>query len=535
MPTRLTQVAAPPDRPLPLYILYPLFFVAIYLTHYSLLSLPWFWDEAGYYIPAALDFFRTGSLIPHSTLTNAHPPLPSVLLAGWWHLAGLSIQGTRTFLAMIAAAALLGIFALARTLAGNAVAIATTLLTAIYPIWFVQSTLAHADLFAAVFTLWALAQYFQPNRTPATLINIAGLFSLAALSKETAIVTPFALILAEIFMKSQPWRWRDRNEEAKTLQTLLALAFPILPLLLWYAYHRHITGFIFGNPEFLRYNATANLSPMRILLSLWHRLVHLFFHMNMWVPVACTLAILPVKPRVPTADEPTLTRQTLITLAILVATNALAFSILGGALLTRYLLPMYPLILLVCVTTWHQRLKQWRMLTALALAGFLAALFINPPYSFAPEDNLTYRDFITLHQRAITLIARDFPYATVLTAWPATTELEHPDLGYTAHPIHVTPIDNFSLAEIQKAAHSPSDFDTALVFSTKWVPPASQLSLTRHTEQADTKFFDFHRDLSPEEIAQILHGQILWQAHTHGEWAAILRFPRSNEAQLMRR
>jgi len=34
-------------------------------------------DEAGYYIPAAWDFFRTGSLIPITTLTNAHPPLPA--------------------------------------------------------------------------------------------------------------------------------------------------------------------------------------------------------------------------------------------------------------------------------------------------------------------------------------------------------------------------------------------------------------------------------------------------------------------------
>jgi hypothetical protein len=529
MPTRLTQVAAPPDRPLPLYILYPLFFVGVYLAHHSLLSLPWFWDEAGYYIPAALDFFRTGSLIPHSTLTNAHPPLPSILLAGWWRLAGTSIEGTRIFLCMVAASALLGIFALARTLAGNAVALVTTLLTALYPIWFVQSTLAHADLFAAAFTLWALAIYFKPTRTGPDLINLAALFSLAVLSKETAIVTPAALVLYELARILQQKRVpHDRRSAAKAIVGLLtSLTFPILPLILWYAYHHHVTGFTFGNPEFLRYNATANLSPARILLSLWHRLVHLFFHMDMWVPIACTLAILPIKPL---PGKPGLSRHTLITIAVILLANAVAFSILGGALLTRYLLPMYPLILLVCATQWHQRLKQWPALAALAAAGFLAALFINPPYSFAPEDNLTYRDFITLHQRAIRLIDHDFPYATVLTAWPATAELEHPDLGYTNHPIRTTPIDNFSFEQIQKAAQDPSAFDTALVFSTKWVPPATQLSLTRHTEQSDTKFFDFHRDLSPEEVAQILHGQILWQAHSHGEWAAILRFPRSNEA-----
>ena len=69
-------------------MLYPLFFVAVYLFHLRLLRLPYFWDEGGYYIPAAWDFFRTGTLIPQSTVTNAHPPLPSILLASWWHLSG---------------------------------------------------------------------------------------------------------------------------------------------------------------------------------------------------------------------------------------------------------------------------------------------------------------------------------------------------------------------------------------------------------------------------------------------------------------
>jgi hypothetical protein len=558
LPTRLTSLAAPPERPLPLWILYPLFFVGIYLAHRPLLRLPFFWDEAGYYIPAALDFFRTGALIPHSTLTNAHPPLPSLLLAAWWRLAGLSIEGTRTFIAMIAAAALLGVFRLARLLAGNAVAVATTALTALYPIWFTQSTLAHADIFAAAFSLWALSFYFQraigasqnarhldrSGETPefrlSSLVAIALLFSLAALSKETAIVTPLALALWELTTLWVPHPRGARVGSASTkphpIPTTLALLFPLIPLILWYAYHHHVTGFTFGNPEFLRYNATANLTPARIALSFWHRLVHLSFHMNLFVPVVCALAVLPMLKREDIPAPAALTPSTLKTIAIILFANALAFSILGGALLTRYLLPLYPLILLVCVALWHQRMRRWPALAALTAIAFAAALFINPAYSFAPEDNLTYRDFITLHQRAIALLANDLPNATVLTAWPATAELSYPDLGYVAHPIDTFPIDNFSLPEIQKAAtvlaHDPAAFDTVLIFSTKWTPPANALSFTRHTESTDTRFFDFHRDLQPEEAATLLHAQLLWQAHSHGEWAAILRIPHPTQASL---
>ncbi len=51
------------------------------LLHAPLLRLPYFWDEAGYYIPVARDLYLTGSLIPHSTLSNAHPPLVMAWLA----------------------------------------------------------------------------------------------------------------------------------------------------------------------------------------------------------------------------------------------------------------------------------------------------------------------------------------------------------------------------------------------------------------------------------------------------------------------
>jgi 4-amino-4-deoxy-L-arabinose transferase-like glycosyltransferase len=515
---------------IPLWVLYPLFFVTIYLAHYRLLRLPYFWDEAGYYIPAAWDFFRLGTLIPQTTVTNAHPPLPSILLAAWWHLSGYVVSGTRTLVCMVAAAGLLGAYKLAKNLATTSVAIVTALLTAIYPIWFAQSTLAHADIFAAAFTLWGLAFYLDNTEAAHkrnTLLT-ALLFSLAALSKETAIVTPAALALweATLFIRTR----REPASRRSHLNWLLALLAPILPLATWYTYHHHKTGFVFGNPEFLRYNATANLDVYRIALCLWHRLLHLTTHMNMFVPVVCAIAVLfiPVSPDAPQA----IAKPQLKGIAVVLLVNWIAFSILGGALLTRYLLPMYPLILLVCVATWRRHLRQWWPLAAFSAAAFLAGIWINPPYAFAPEDNLTYRDMIVLHQNAVHFIDRTYPQATVLTAWPATSELSRPELGYTDHPLKTVAIENFAIDQIQKAAADPGSYDVALVFSTKWEPPANHIDLGRHHESADTKYFDFHRDLSPTEVASLLHGDIVWQSHRKGEWAAVLHFPRIVEATL---
>ena len=152
-------------------------------------------------------------------------------------------------------------------------------------------------------------------------------------------------------------------------------------------------------------------------------------------------------------------------------------SALGPALLTRYLLPLYPLILLLCVSTFYRRVPYWWGLVLLSAASFLIGLVRNPPYKFAPEDNLNYADVIRLHQQAIRQIVTRFPGTTVLTAWPATDELTKPELGYLKKPMAVIKIADFSLPEIQKAAGSAQDFSVGFAFSTKYDPPRLWLDL----------------------------------------------------------
>src|SRR5436190_8512571 len=57
------------------YAYFYLFFLfVVFLTHSIILDLPYFWDEMGQFIPAALDILREGAWIPRSTLPNVHPP-----------------------------------------------------------------------------------------------------------------------------------------------------------------------------------------------------------------------------------------------------------------------------------------------------------------------------------------------------------------------------------------------------------------------------------------------------------------------------
>jgi hypothetical protein len=515
------------DAPIPGWMVFPVIFAALYASHFSLMRLPYYWDEAGYYIPAAWDFFRTGSLIPVTTLTNAHPPLPSVYLAIWWKVSGFFPEVTREAVLIVAGAGLMAVWRLAQRLAESGeVAFWTVVLTGLYPVWFAQSTLAHADIFAAACTLWGLV-YTLPDRERRPRVG-AIWFMAAALCKETAIVIPMmlaALAVAEGFRAAPASRIRRWAEAAW-------LASCVVPLLAWYAWHFAKTGFVFGNPEYLKYNAQANLEPLRVLAAFGHRLLHLFAHMNMFVPVLLTLAAMMLRPRVDAKgnERPRISTASMSRIFILLLVNALLFSVLGGALLTRYLLPMYPLVLVVAVSTIYRRVPFWQALAMLSAVAFVAGLFVNPPYRFAPEDNLEYARVVRLHLAGIGQLNRRFPGSTVLTAWPVADELTKPELGYLKTPYEVDRLEDFTADQIERAAVEPGRYSTALVFSTKYDPPSLPLSLGPKSEEMDRRYFGLHHDLPPEAIAIRLGGALVWQREDHGQWIALIRFNRQFEA-----
>ena len=114
-------------------------FIALLLLHVPLLRLPYFWDEAGYYIPAALDFYRAWLLIPKTTLPVGHPPLVTVYLGLVWRLFGYSVWAARAAMTLIAAATITSLYALGRRVASREIAAWSALLLALSPLFFAQN------------------------------------------------------------------------------------------------------------------------------------------------------------------------------------------------------------------------------------------------------------------------------------------------------------------------------------------------------------------------------------------------------------
>jgi len=520
--------------------LFLIFFLLLIGDHLSLISLPYFWDEAGYYIPAARDLLG-GSLIPHSTPSNAHPPLVMAWLALMWKIFEQSIPVTRCSMLALAAFSLTGFFRLAKTASNATVAILATVLLSIYPVFFAQSSLAQVDLPAAGLTFWGLEAYLR-KRPVGTMLW----FSLAALAKETAILVPVALCAWELLKTTSKCDAENSgllSPGERNSKMFVALLSSGVPLALWFGYHYLRTGFVFGNPEFLRYNLQGNLSLLRIVLALLLRVWQSFGYLNLYVlTLACVLAMKyapqpldgakdvegetsgKLRPRI----HPTIQFAMLAIALVYLA----AMSVLGGAVLARYMLPVVPLVILICVSTIWRRLRFWKVVLATVALAFIAGLVVNPPYGFSPEDNRAYADYVRMHQRAERFIQAHYPRARVLTAWPASDELSRPYLGYVESAVKVVRIEDFTEEQLMSAADMRSSFDIALVFSTKYQPPSSFLDGSALWRQWKTRFFGYHEDMTPSAAASVLGGNLVYSEHRKGQWVGIILVEGIQEARV---
>ena len=510
-------------------LVFAVIFVTIFLLHVPLLQLPYFWDEAGYYIPAARDLLLGASLIPHTTVSNAHPPLVMAWIALWWKAVGFAPLVTRSAMLVVAAFSFLGVFRLAERGANTQVAIASTLCTALYPVFFTQSSLAQVDLAAAGLTFWGLCAYLEDRP-----VAVAIWFSLAVLAKETAILAPAGLaawdVLGLVMPKRGVWHglWRNGSESKRSWRHILPLLIPLVPLTLWFAYHFLRTGYVFGNPEFFRYNVAATLNPLRFLLALGLRVWQAFGYLHLWLlTLGMLLAMLLPAVKDSGTERARIAIPVQMVFLVVVKVYVIAMALIGGAVLARYMLPVVPLVIILGVSTLRRRLRYWSAAVAVVTVAFVAAWFWNPPYGFSPEDNLAYRDYIVLHQDGERFLEARYPMAHTLTAWPASDELTRPWLGYATRPVQVVRIEDFSLEEVLSAAEFRSHFEVAFVFSTKYEPAHPLLDRWKVWEELKSRFFGFHRDLPPTAVARILGGKVVFSEQRKGQWVAVIEIEQS--------
>jgi hypothetical protein len=472
-------------------------------------------------------------LIPKTTLPEGHPPLVMVYLGLVWRVFGYSVWTARAAMTLIATATLTSIYLLARRVASREIALWSALLLAISPLFFAQSTLAHLDLAAALFTVLAVLFLLGEQ---VWLFALAA--SLAVLCKETAVVLlPVVWLYAWRRKRLVAWpSWPcpdtggtpvPRAERRTPLAAWVPLVAPLVPLAAWALYYHHATGYWIGNRGYLSYNVYSTLSPMRVFWSLLRRVYELFIGGFNWLLTLGALAGLAwgrsyasPEPRVPSPVFARPWRPFIFLTAGLAAIYLLLLSVVGGAILPRYLLPVLPLFYLatVAMVTRLPRIPA-RLVLAATAACFVGAWFINPPYPFPLEDNLAYADFIRLHQQAAHYLETQPGHPRILTAWPATDELTRPFLGYVRNPLRAVPVEGFAPQEF--AAAAPESFDLLYLYSRRWEPPGNWVTRFPGWLRMQGRYFDYHPQADAMAMAAHYHLHLMVEMERRGQWVRI--------------
>lgn len=477
-PFALAGQPAPRKRPYYLLVFFFLFAIPLFTVHLSLLSLPFFWDEHGQFIPTALDLLRTGAWVAHSTIPNVHPPGVEAYLAAAYKLFGYSIPLTRGAMLLLASAGLLFTFLLAIELSRGttgAPAFLPPLFLLISPLFYTQSMMAQLDMPAMVLSVLALLLFIKKNYAGAALASVV-----LVLVKETGIVAPFVFFLLLAVRKD----WKHAAY----------FTAPAAALFAWLLVLHHSTGYWLGNPDFAHYNVGYSLQPARMALSFLRRIYYLFVAEFRWIGTLVLFVAIRKNRRIFAGGG------WRVGLAF-TALHIVLVSVLGGAELERYLLPVLPLfyIAVSVALTFLPKVPGATAIGALGL-GLIANLFWNPPYPFPYENNWAMIDFVRLQQIAAEFTEHNFGHSTIATAWPYSAALRDPDYGFVRHALHVVETDDFHPTSIRRL--TPASFDVLITYTRTWAPENGVISIPI-VRNFLSQVYDWQPDITPEECARL--------------------------------
>ncbi len=486
-PFALADTKPPRKHPHYVILFFLLFAAPLLVIHGQLLSLPYFWDEHGQFIPTALDLLRHGWWVARSTIPNVHPPGVEAYLVLWYKVFGYSIPITRVAMLLLAAAGLLITFLLAIELGQGttgAPAFWPPLFLLASPLFYMQSFMAQLDMPAMVSTLLALLLFLKGRYAEAAAASV-----MLVLIKETGLVTPLVFFLVLIFRRD----WRRASY----------FVAPAIAVGLWLAVLHKATGYWLGNPGFAHYNVEYSLHPVRMALSFARRFYYLFFAEFRWIGTVVLVL---------TARKCTAFRSTGWRIAIIVcAANVALVSVLGGAELERYLLPVLPVFYIavaVALTFVHRAVGA--IVSVGLTIGLVVSLFWNPPYPFPYENNYSMVDFVRLQQTASQFAERNLRDKTIATAWPLTAALERPDYGYVDRTLKAVDTNDFHLSSIR--ALPPASFDALITFTRTWAPQNGWIAIPL-VRRFLAKFYQWAPEITTQQCAQLgLYPEVSWSS-----------------------
>ncbi len=192
------------------------------------------------------------------------------------------------------------------------------------------------------------------------------------------------------------------------------------------------------------------------------------------------------------------------------AANLLLVSVLGGAELERYLLPILPLFYIafaVAATALPRRFAVRGDPDDRCCAGE-RVLFWNPPYPFSYENNYAMVDFVRLQQLAAGFAEHNLTRQRIATAWPYTSALKSADYGFVTRGLKVVETNDFHWSSIEELP--PSSYDALIVYTRTWAPQNGAIAVPI-IRRFLAHFYEWRPPITAEQCARLgLHEEVSW-------------------------
>jgi 4-amino-4-deoxy-L-arabinose transferase-like glycosyltransferase len=417
-------------------------------------------------------------------------------LAGVWKIFGYSIEATRAAMLALASFTLLFSFLLAiqlcRGLRG-APGFVVVLLMAIDPLFYTQSMMAQLDMPAMLFTTLALLLFLQDRHVGAALACTA-----LVLAKETGALLP--LVFAGVLLAD-----RQRRRDA------VFYVAPFAVLAAWLVVLWQATGNLFGDAGFAHYNIAYALHPVRIMLCLLRRIYYVFIDQFRF---AGTIAIL-----LAWKHRRIYSNRAWRIVWLFIGAHIVLVSVLGGAELERYALPVMPLIYIAMGAAWSTLLPRWRNLSiGLVCAGLLAGAFFNPPFPFPYENNLAMVDFVELQKSAAQALEERFAGQRIYTAWPLTQAMRDPEFGYVTGRVPANETSDLRYSTLSRI--DPRAVDVLVLYSRTWEPDYGVLRIPV-VRRFLAKFYDYGPQMTSDQVREHFGLRPLQHWTQRGQWIEI--------------
>lgn len=385
------------------------------------ISTPYFWDEVAWigqvHRAMASPLWHVLPGVADRGTFGSRPFGMFLPMAALFKLTGPSIWLTRLVMAVVAAVGVCFTYRLGALLYGEVAGIIAALLLAFSPMYFAQAGMFLADLPVTAFGVASV--YWACRRAYGRYLFCAVIL---VLLKETAMAIVAAVSL---FVLLREWRRGPRP----ALREAVRWALPLLIVAVYYSVQKLGSGSFFM-AEFDRFTILdVRRAPDQLrAVTRW-----LFMEQLHWLFAMLIAADLIVHPAARRRPE-------LLLFALIVVCSGYSFSVIY--FLPRYLLPVFPYLCVAAAGALVSLFPRpvWHVPIAAALVVLLATRLPGSEGPGTREWDLGYLDAVRAAAVTAERLERSHADDRIVTTWPLTEYLRHPELGYVSRPLHVVSI-----------------------------------------------------------------------------------------------